>query len=38
MYKPKAELLICGDINADYHIEINLEKDRTRGGGSGAWE
>jgi hypothetical protein len=23
MYKPKAELLICGDINRDYLIVIN---------------
>jgi hypothetical protein len=30
MYKPKAELLICGDINADYLTEINLGRERTR--------
>jgi len=26
LYKPKAELLICGDINTDYLIENNWNK------------
>ena len=25
LYKPKEELLICGDINTDYLIESNLK-------------
>jgi hypothetical protein len=33
MYKQKAELLICGDINTDYLIEINLGSGRTKEGG-----
>jgi len=28
MYKPIAELLICGDINRDYLIEINQKKKK----------
>jgi len=30
MYKQNADLFICGDINADYLIEINLGGERTR--------
>jgi hypothetical protein len=26
LYKPKSQLLICGDINTDYLIESNLKK------------
>ena len=34
-YKPKAEVLICGDMNTYYLTEINLGRDRTREGGRG---